>query len=155
MKSDKLKPSLSNLIMNYLTGDYLSWQFLYLPHFEQRQSRETDANKRNPLTKKGRKMALETHARAWVKSLVWRAVGIGLLGFISWTITHNWKEMTTITVLFHGIRVILYYFHERLWEKVSWGRVKHPLSVLPVKRELEPEDLKIIQGQLRQLGYLD
>ena len=100
-------------------------------------------------------MALETHARAWVKSFVWRILGIVILGFISWIITHSWKEMTIITVLFHSIRVILYYFHERLWEKISWGRVKHPLSILPVKKELEPEDLKLIQSQLRELGYLD
>jgi len=100
-------------------------------------------------------MALETHARAWIKSLVWRIFGIVILGFISWIITHSWKEMTIITVLFHSIRVILYYFHERFWEKISWGRVKHPLSILPVKKELEPEDLKLIQSQLRELGYLE
>jgi len=141
--------------MNYFIGDYLSWQLLEMSHFEQRQSRDTDVSKYNSQSKKGRKMALETHARAWAKSLVWRAVGIVLLGFISWTITHSWKEMTTITVFFHGIRVILYYIHERLWERIGWGRIKHPLSVFPVTRELDPEDLKIIQGQLRQLGYLD
>jgi uncharacterized membrane protein len=100
-------------------------------------------------------MALETHARAWVKSLVWRLFGIIILGSISWIITHSWKEMTIITVLFHSCRVILYYFHERAWERIQWGRINHPLSILPVTKKLEPEDLKIIQNQLRELGYLD
>ena len=100
-------------------------------------------------------MALETHARPWVKSIVWRIFGIVILMAISWFVTHDMKEMTIITLLFHGIRVILYYFHERAWEKIHWGRIKHPLSILPVKKELEPEDLKLIQSKLSELGYLD
>jgi len=100
-------------------------------------------------------MAFESHARAWVKSVIWRILGIAILGIISWFATHSWKEMAMITLFFHGIRVILYYFHERVWEKISWGRIKHPLNCLPVNRELEPEDLKLIENQLKKLGYLD
>ena len=100
-------------------------------------------------------MVLETRTRAWVKSVVWRILGIFILGAISWIVTHSWKEMTIITVIFHGVRVILYYFHERVWEKVSWGRIKHPLSSLPVNKEVTPEDLKIIQQKLKELGYID
>ncbi len=100
-------------------------------------------------------MALETHARAWIKSIVWRILGIVILGSISWLVTHNWKEMTIITIIFHAVRVILYYFHERVWERISWGRIKHPLSDLSVNKELTPEDLKIIQNQLKELGYID
>jgi uncharacterized membrane protein len=90
-----------------------------------------------------------------MKSIVWRILGILILGAVSWLITKSWKEMSKITLLFHSIRVILYYFHERIWEKMSWGRIKHPLSILPVKKELNPEDLKLIQAQLKKLGYLD
>jgi len=100
-------------------------------------------------------MAFETHSRAWVKSIVWRILGIVILGAITWFVTHSWKEMTIITLIFHGARVILYYCHERAWERIHWGRIKHPLSVLPVKRELEPEDLKLIANQLKDLGYMD
>ena len=100
-------------------------------------------------------MALETHRRAWVKSIVWRILGVFILGAISWLVTHSWKEMTVITIIFHCARVILYYFHERVWDKIHWGRIIHPLSVLPVNRELEPEDLKLIANQLKELGYMD
>lgn len=100
-------------------------------------------------------MALETHTRAWVKSIVWRILGIAILGIISWFATRSWKEMTMITLFFHSIRITLYYFHERVWERISWGRIKHPLSNLPVNKELTPEDLKIIQNQLKDLGYID
>ena len=100
-------------------------------------------------------MALESHTRAGVKSIIWRSLGIVILGFISWIITKSWKEMSMITLLFHSIRVILYYFHERVWNRISWGRIKHPLSSLPVNRELEPEDLELIKNYLKELGYLD
>jgi len=100
-------------------------------------------------------MALETRSRAWVKSLVWRILGIFILGVISWVITRDLKEMTIIHALFHGIRLILYYFHERIWDKVNWGRIKHPLSILPVDRELTPADLNKVRNQLKDLGYLE
>jgi uncharacterized membrane protein len=141
--------------MDCLIGDYLSWQLVDLNAVKSYRSGGSEVVKGATQLKKRRKMTFETHSRAWVKSLVWRLAGIAILGLVSWTITHNWKEMTTITVLFHGTRVILYYFHERLWEKISWGRVKHPLSVFPVIKDLEPEDFKIIQSQLKKLGYLD
>lgn len=100
-------------------------------------------------------MTLETRTRAWIKSFVWRILGIVVLGTIAWLVTHSWKEMTTITIIFHGVRVILYYFHERVWERIHWGRIKHPLNSLPVNKELTPGDLKIIQNQLKELGYID
>ncbi|MEA3560151.1 MAG: DUF2061 domain-containing protein [Candidatus Omnitrophota bacterium] len=101
-------------------------------------------------------LALETHARAWVKSVVWRVLGIVILGVISWLVTHSWKEMTIITLIFHGLRFVLYYFHERLWERITWGRKKHPLSEFKInKSRLAPEDKQIIEQELKSLGYID
>ena len=98
---------------------------------------------------------MDTRTRSWVKSLVWRVIGIILLGAIVYFITGDWKEMTIITVLFHGIRMIMYYFHERIWEHISWGKVRHPLADLPVKDKPAPEDLKIITAKLKELEYMD
>ena len=98
---------------------------------------------------------VDTRRRSAAKSVTWRVVGIVLLGIISYAITGNWKEMTIITILFHSIRLIMYYYHERLWERVSWGKLEHPLAKLPVKEKLTPEDLGIIREKLRSLGYVD
>lgn len=65
---------------------------------------------------------MDSRARSWVKSIVWRAVGIVILGIITYWVTGDWAETTGITVIFHSIRVILYYFHERIWEGVKWGK---------------------------------
>jgi uncharacterized membrane protein len=90
-----------------------------------------------------------------VKSIVWRIIGVFLLGGITWSITKDWKEMTLITVLFHSIRMVMYYFHERIWLRVKWGRVRHPLESLEVRGKLSAEDLDEIRAQLRSMGYLD
>ncbi|MCK4304235.1 MAG: DUF2061 domain-containing protein [Candidatus Eisenbacteria sp.] len=98
---------------------------------------------------------MDTKKRSWGKSITWRVFGIVLLGLISYLITHDWKDMATITVVFHSIRLILYYFHERIWERISWGKLKHPLAELPVTQQLTPDDLQIIREKLKTLGYLD
>ena len=98
---------------------------------------------------------MDTKKRSWVKSVTWRVFGIILLGAISLLVTRDWKAMTTITLLFHGIRLILYYYHERVWERISWGKVKHPLADLLVTRRLTLEDLETVRDQLRGMGYID
>ena len=66
----------------------------------------------------------ETKRRSWLKSLVWRLVGIVILGGLSWLVTHDWEQTSLITIIFHSIRLVLYYVHERLWDGVEWGRMK-------------------------------
>ena len=98
---------------------------------------------------------METKKRSWAKSLTWRLFGIALLGIISFAITRDWKQMTVITALFHGIRLVLYYYHERIWQRVSWGKIRHPLAELPVNKKLTPEDLETVRQKLQALGYID
>jgi len=149
MKVNKTNKLFMNYIVDFLIGDSLSWRLLIGPiGIRKNDSYEVKVNKE-------KKKSLETHARAWIKSIVWRIFGIAILGAISWIVTHSWKEMSLITILFHSIRVVLYYVHERIWERIQWGRIKHPLSVLPVKKALTPGDLKIVRSQLKELGYLD
>ena len=99
---------------------------------------------------------MDTRLRSWVKSIVWRIIGIVLLGGIAYIATGNLKEMTVITILFHSIRLVLYYIYERIWEVyISWGKIKHPLASLPVTKQVAPEDMKIIEEKLRDLGYIE
>lgn len=90
-----------------------------------------------------------------VKAATWRLFAIIVLAAIAYVVTGKWEEVTVITLLYHGIQVITYYLHERVWERVSWGIVKHPLSEIPVNRHLSPEDKKSLIEHLKQLGYID
>jgi uncharacterized membrane protein len=98
---------------------------------------------------------MDTRKRSWTKSIVWRLIGILLLGLIAYLITGDLAEMTLITLLFHSIRLVLYYYHERAWERISWGRVKHPLATIPVKHKLTPQDMQVVVERLKQMGYVD
>ena len=90
----------------------------------------------------------DTKKRSWVKSIVWRIIGIFLLGAIAYLVTGDWAAMTLITLIFHGIRVIMYYWHERIWERVKWGKVYKR------KEELAEKDQEKVKERLKSLGYL-
>lgn len=64
----------------------------------------------------------ETHKRSLTRSIVWRVMGIGLLALITYLVTGSWITTTLVTVLHHGIFIIVYYLHERLWLKIEWLR---------------------------------
>jgi uncharacterized membrane protein len=98
-------------------------------------------------------MHLETRTRSWAKSLIWRVIGVVLLGVIAYLVTGNWEQMTLITLIFHGLRVVLYYSHERIWDRVAWGR-NLPLGDLMLTRPLTPEDRQAVEALLRQRGCL-
>lgn len=97
---------------------------------------------------------MDTRRRSWAKAVTWRASGVLLLGIIAYWITGSWVDMGIITVLFTAIRLILYYLHERVWERVGWGKVLHPLAELPVRHKLTAEDMEVIREKLGELGYL-
>ena len=98
---------------------------------------------------------MDTRARSWAKSVLWRIVGIFLLGGIAYAVTGRWEEVTIITFLFHSLRLVLYYYHERLWLRISWGRLSHPPADLSVNGKLTPESRRIVAEKLRELGYVD
>lgn len=67
-------------------------------------------------------MTVDTRKRSLVKSITWRILGVILLGAIAYYATGSWVDTGAITLSFHGIRVVMYYYFERCWERISWGR---------------------------------
>jgi len=97
---------------------------------------------------------MDTKGRSWLKSVTWRIVGVFILGAISYAITRDWSKTTSITLIFHVVRLILYYFHERMWEGIAWGRITHPLSHLPMREGLTTDDLRKIEKLLAEQKYV-
>ncbi len=97
---------------------------------------------------------METRLRSWSKSVTWRLIGIAVLGGISYAMTRDWEQTTVITAVFHSLRFVLYYYHERLWARIPWGRVDHPLSCLPVRDGLTPEDYAAVRHLLKDRNCL-
>jgi adenylylsulfate kinase len=63
----------------------------------------------------------ESRIRSLTKTVTWRFTGSGSTFLISWLITGSIAVAGTILGLHFFANTILYYFHERIWNKMSWG----------------------------------
>ena len=81
----------------------------------------------------------ESHPRSFVKAVSWRTLGsidTFILGFI---FTQDVKTAGSIAGTEVVTKILLYYFHERLWALVPWGHGRN---------EAQPETLTATAGQL-------
>lgn len=68
----------------------------------------------------------EKHYRSVVKTLSWRAVGTIDTIIISYVITGNLVMAASIGSIEVFTKMILFYLHERAWNKTNFGRKKAP-----------------------------
>ena len=64
----------------------------------------------------------DSHRRSIVKTVTWRATGSFATFLIAWIIGGNLAVAGSIAIVQIIANTILYYFHERLWNLVAWGR---------------------------------
>lgn len=60
--------------------------------------------------------------RSALKAITWRVIGTADTFVISWVITKEPVTAGAIASFEVFTKTILYYFHERGWDKVRWGR---------------------------------
>ena len=65
--------------------------------------------------------------RSVVKAISWRTVGTLDTIIVSYFITGNLVMAASIGSIEVITKMVLYYFHERAWNKLSFGRVKEPV----------------------------
>ncbi|MDE2028082.1 MAG: DUF2061 domain-containing protein [Candidatus Omnitrophica bacterium] len=68
------------------------------------------------------KVAQDNHWRSIAKSISWRITGTIDTVIISWIITRQLHLAFAIGSIELFTKMILYYFHERVWEKIKIGR---------------------------------
>ena len=71
------------------------------------------------------KPAKESHLRSVVKGISWRLTGTADTMLISYLITGNPMTALKIGGVEIFTKLVLYYFHERVWQKVGWGQPSH------------------------------
>lgn len=59
--------------------------------------------------------------RSFVKSLSWRVIGTLDTIIISWVVTGTLSLALSIGAVELVSKMLLYYFHERLWNLIKWG----------------------------------
>ncbi len=82
--------------------------------------------------------APESHPRSIVKAISWRLVGSLDTFILSLVITHNLVFAGSIASVESITKIILYYFHERAWAAVPWGRAR--LADEPLPEQAAPLD---------------
>jgi len=97
----------------------------------------------------------DAHHRSILKALSWRVVATFATMSIVFAFTQKVVLSVGVGAVEVVIKLILYYFHERIWGILGIGRKEHPLSSLPVKKALEEEDMEVIKKKLKELGYID
>lgn len=65
---------------------------------------------------------IATKSRSAAKAITWRVTGTADTFIISLLITKKPVVAASIASIEVLTKTVLYYFHERIWNKVSWGR---------------------------------
>ena len=66
----------------------------------------------------------EHHYRSLVKALSWRATGTVDTIIISYLVTGHAKMAFSIGFVELFTKIFLYYIHERIWNRLSFGKIK-------------------------------
>jgi uncharacterized membrane protein len=69
---------------------------------------------------------VETHSRSILKAVSWRAGGTIVTFLVAWAVSGKLDLAAQIGVLDTIIKVAAFYAHERVWNRVSFGKQKDP-----------------------------
>lgn len=63
----------------------------------------------------------EQHSRTILKSITWRIIAIISTFTVIQILTHDYQTSLYYTLIINLVKSFLYYVHERLWNKSSFG----------------------------------
>jgi uncharacterized membrane protein len=65
---------------------------------------------------------MATKKRSLTKSVTWRIISVIVLSMVSFSVDKDVKAALYITIVYTLVQVFLYFVHERIWNKITWGR---------------------------------
>jgi adenylylsulfate kinase len=70
----------------------------------------------------------ETLSRSLLKTIAWRIIATIITFGVVFVFTGSLGEASTITITAAVFLAVGYYFHERVWDRIHWGRHKRAYS---------------------------
>ncbi len=67
---------------------------------------------------------MESRKRSLVKSAVWRIIATAVTMLVSYIWLEEWTTSIILALTANGIKAAFYYVHERVWNKIDFGRKK-------------------------------
>ncbi len=71
---------------------------------------------------------MEGHKRSILKAITWRAIASAITFLIAYLFTKELTLAIGIGLVDAGIKIAVYYGHERLWDRIDFGRRKKEYS---------------------------
>jgi uncharacterized membrane protein len=65
---------------------------------------------------------MDSTVRSIAKAISWRITGSASTFIISYVVVGDVKIASAIAIVQLTMNTILYFLHERLWNRVTWGR---------------------------------
>ncbi|MDD5218286.1 MAG: DUF2061 domain-containing protein [Candidatus Omnitrophica bacterium] len=69
---------------------------------------------------------METKRRSFAKALSWRFFSTFINGGTVWFLTGRYDFAIMVGMIDLVSKIVIFFFHERLWLKIPYGRVKCP-----------------------------
>ena len=79
------------------------------------------------MRKSGEINSKDAHRRSLAKAVTWRITGSIDTFILGWIITGSAAIAGTISAIELLTKIGLFYVHERIWARISWGQ-RHPES---------------------------
>jgi len=70
------------------------------------------------------KIMIDSKQRSFWKAITWRVFAIVLLAVVTFFTIDDIKIASLITLCYHGVQVLMFFLHERLWNYIKWGKTK-------------------------------
>ncbi len=94
----------------------------------------------------------ETNIRSFVKAVSWRFIATCLTFSIAYIFTGELKIALEIGGFDMAIKLVAYFFHERIWGHINLGRIISPLSDIVLKTGVKRGE---VVKKLKEMGYVD
>jgi uncharacterized membrane protein len=69
---------------------------------------------------------METHIRSILKAISWRAGGTAVTFVTAWLLVGSLETAAKIGLLDTVLKIGVFYIHERIWNRLSFGKTKPP-----------------------------
>jgi len=69
-------------------------------------------------------MTIESHKRSIAKTITWRVIAVLVTMIAVYLYNKDIKESLIVSLSANAVKMVLYYLHERFWNKTDFGREK-------------------------------
>ncbi len=71
---------------------------------------------------------MDTHFRSVVKGISWRILATCVTMTVVFLYSGEWAAAAFVGLMDALVKVVLYWGHERLWQRLTWGRILPTVS---------------------------